>query len=146
MKKYAKIINDETKAIIVGVGTNEAYYKSIGMELMDVQQDQNGKWYLSGMVPPPEPPVYTVQDYDEAMENYLKEVCIARGYTTREPSDYKDSTVQRWKQDAEDYIVFRDKVLTYALNIQNTYIAGGQVPTLQEFKENFPKIIWTYSD
>ena len=38
MKKYAKIVDNNTKACEVGVGTNTDFYKSIGMELLDVEQ------------------------------------------------------------------------------------------------------------
>ena len=55
-KKYAKITDEETKACSVGVGTDEKFYKSIGMELMDVEQAYNGQWYLKGYAPvKPEP-------------------------------------------------------------------------------------------
>ena len=37
MKKYAKIINEETKACEVGLGTNSAFYQSIGMTEMEVE-------------------------------------------------------------------------------------------------------------
>ena len=39
-------------------------------------------------------------DYDKAMELYLKKVRSARGYNTREPSDYISSGNERWKTDA----------------------------------------------
>ena len=48
---YAKIINATTKQCDVGEGSNVAYYISIGMELMDVQQSHDGSWYLSGYAP-----------------------------------------------------------------------------------------------
>lgn len=51
MKKYAKIINEETKACEVGLGTNSAFYKSIGMTEMDVEQSFDGSWYLLGYAP-----------------------------------------------------------------------------------------------
>lgn len=51
MKKYAKIINEETKACEVGLGTNNNFYASIGMEEMEVEQDYSGKWYLAGYAP-----------------------------------------------------------------------------------------------
>lgn len=51
MKKYAKIVNNETKSVDVGVGTNTDFYKSIGMELLDVEQAYNGAWYLKGYAP-----------------------------------------------------------------------------------------------
>ena len=85
----------------------------------------------------------TVQDYDNLMEQHLKEERIARGYTKREPSDYVDSTIERWAQDAQDWIAHRDEVMLYALEIENHYQETGEAPTLAEFKENLPKITWT---
>lgn len=51
MKKYAKIVNEETKQCDVGIGTNTEFYESIGMEEMDVEQSYNGNWYLAGYAP-----------------------------------------------------------------------------------------------
>lgn len=51
MKKYARIVNEETKACEVGLGTNTAFYKSIGMTEMDVEQAYDGSWYLKGYAP-----------------------------------------------------------------------------------------------
>ena len=42
----------------------------------------------------------TIDDYDKAMELYLNKVRSARGYNTREPSDYISSGNERWKTDA----------------------------------------------
>ena len=56
MKKYAKVINEETKACEVGLGTNSDFYKSIGMIEMDVEQAYDGSWYVLGFAPiKPEP-------------------------------------------------------------------------------------------
>ena len=57
MQKYAKIVNEETGACIVGLGESESaaeYYESQGMELMEVEQAASGGWYLAGMTPRPE--------------------------------------------------------------------------------------------
>ena len=51
MKKYAKIIDEETKLCEVGIGTNVEFYKSIGMTEMDVEQAYNGQWYVAGYAP-----------------------------------------------------------------------------------------------
>lgn len=53
MLKYAKIINEETKQCEVGLGSNAAYYESIGMEEMEVEQAYNGNWYIEGYAPQP---------------------------------------------------------------------------------------------
>jgi hypothetical protein len=51
MLKYVKIINEETKACEVGLGTNIQFYQSIGMTEMEVEQAWNGNWYLKGYAP-----------------------------------------------------------------------------------------------
>lgn len=51
MEAYAKVENTETKAVSVGTGTNTAFYESIGMELMEVEQGYDGQWYLKGYAP-----------------------------------------------------------------------------------------------
>ena len=51
MKKYAKIVNEETKTCEVGTGTNVEFYSSIGMSEMEVEQAYDGSWYLKGYAP-----------------------------------------------------------------------------------------------
>lgn len=51
MKKYAKVINEETKLCEVGLGTNSAFYQSIGMTEMEVEQAYDGSYYLKGYAP-----------------------------------------------------------------------------------------------
>ena len=56
MLKFAKITNEKTKACQVGLGTNEKFYRAIGMNEMEVEQAYNGSWYLKGYAPSkPEP-------------------------------------------------------------------------------------------
>ena len=58
MLKYAKIINEETKACEVGLGTNSAFYQSIGMIEMEVEQAYDGSWYAAGFAPEKPEPTY----------------------------------------------------------------------------------------
>lgn len=51
MKKYAKVIDNKTKEVQIGVGCTDEYYIEIGMVLMDVEQAYNGLWYKSGYAP-----------------------------------------------------------------------------------------------
>ena len=51
MLKYAKVINEETKLCEVGDGTNSAFYQSIGMTEMEVEQAYDGFWYVAGYAP-----------------------------------------------------------------------------------------------
>ena len=62
MKKYAKIINEETKACEVGLGTNIKFYQSIGMTEMEVEEGYDGQWYVLGFAPiKPEPTKEEIQ-------------------------------------------------------------------------------------
>ena len=51
MIRYAKLINAVTKECQVGFGNDEEFYKSIGMEKMEVEQSYNGAWFLKGYAP-----------------------------------------------------------------------------------------------
>jgi hypothetical protein len=96
--------------------------------------------------PPPPEPVYTYDDYNRALEDYLRKVRSDRGYTDREPTEYIGSKVPRWDSDGKDYRSFRDDVMLYALPILNEYKETGKAPTLEEFKAGFPKITWSYTE
>ena len=81
--------------------------------------------------------------YDAAMEEHLEAEKNARGYTKREPTDYANSGVARFKHDADDWSAHRDAVMLYGLEVQNKAKRGETVPTLEEFKAGLPKIVWT---
>ena len=66
MAIYAQIINKETKACNVGLGTDTEFYKSIGMEEMEVEQSYDGNWYVKGYAP--------VQSLDKLKTAKLAEV------------------------------------------------------------------------
>lgn len=51
MIRYAKIIDGSNLKCNVGIGSNEEFYKSIGMEKMDVEKAWDGDWYKSGFAP-----------------------------------------------------------------------------------------------
>ena len=72
MKKYAKIINEETKEVSIGTGTNSAFYQSIGMIEMEVEEGYDGSWYLKGYAP--EKPVEEKEAEVRAVRNqYLEQ-------------------------------------------------------------------------
>lgn len=51
MRTYAKIVNDETKLVVVGGGSDTQYYQSIGFSEMEVERAWNGSYYLEGYAP-----------------------------------------------------------------------------------------------
>lgn len=110
--------------------------KSDGYELVD------GKWATKWVYEPLSVEELTAL-YDDAMEAHLDAEKAERGYTKREPSDYANSTVPRYKQDAADWTVHRDAVMLYGLDILNKAARGEPVPTLAEFKAALPVIHWT---
>ena len=69
MTKYAKITNETTKECSVGLGTNAAFYRKIGMTEMDVEQSYDGRWYLAGYAPAKPEPTALEQIHD--LENSI---------------------------------------------------------------------------
>ena len=69
MLKFAKIINEETKQVQIGVGVDNEYYTAIGMTEMEVEQAYTDNWYLAGYAPTkPEP------TQDEIIKQQIKEL------------------------------------------------------------------------
>ena len=50
MQKYARRI-EGSDALEIGDGDDVAFYESLGMTLMDVEQAYNGGWYPAGECP-----------------------------------------------------------------------------------------------
>jgi len=93
---------------------------------------------------PVQDPLPTLADYDAAMEEHLRTERESRGYTTREPDAYINSSVPRWAQDARDWVAHRDAVMGYALDLINAVSAGTRpAPTMAEFTAGLPQITWT---
>ena len=89
----------------------------------------------------------SVDDYNRVLEDYLLGKRSERGYTDRDPSEYYNSSVARWAQDARDWIEFRDRVMTYGLDVLNEYMDTGIAPlTIEEFSERLEEmeVKWTY--
>ena len=92
-------------------------------------------------------PALSLADYDAAMEAHLYEERAARGYTTREPDAYLNSSVPRWAQDARDWVAHRDAVMGYALALINAVDDGERdAPTMAKFRAGLPAIQWTYTE
>lgn len=88
------------------------------------------------------------QQLDDLLEEHLRDARVARGYTTREPDAYVTSLNPRWKQDAEDWVKFRDEVMEYGLSVMNRYKETGEAISPEDFEAGLPPAdnIWTYID
>jgi len=124
MLKYAKIINEETKACEVGLGTNTDFYSSIGMTEMEVEQAYDGGWYLKGYAP--EKSQEVKEDEVRAVRNQYLEtyvdpkqlVMVWNSLTAEEQELYKDyrqylldypQTEGWYEQNPDDLKTFAEK-------------------------------------
>ena len=72
---YAKIENEETGLCTVGTGTNNTFYRSMGMQPLDVQQsDVDGFWYLKDKCP-----MKTDEEKAEEERERLNNLSMTRG-------------------------------------------------------------------
>lgn len=106
MKKYVKIVNEETKQCEVGIGTDTKFYESIGMTEMDVEQAYDSNWYVVGYVPQPSIDYQNEQIRQQRQQRYEVESdpihldydeALARG----------EETAEQLKQ---DWLASKDKI------------------------------------
>ncbi len=107
MKKYAKIIDDETKECEVGLGTDSEFYESLGMTKMDVEEAYNGLWYLKGYAP--EKPAPTEEEQRKNRElAYTQEVdpitCHIQRLADEEQTPEIIAEIERLKQERDEKV------------------------------------------
>ena len=81
MITYAQIVDKQTKLVVVGTGTDKAYYQSIGMTQMDVEQAYNGAWYVKGYAPEKPEPIIEEQvaklEAETGLTRVMREMVLA---------------------------------------------------------------------
>lgn len=75
MKKYCKLLDNETGLVQLGAGCSTDYYISIGMELRDVEESEiDYNWYLAEKCPH-----YTPDEKDEKEKERISQLqCTKR--------------------------------------------------------------------
>ena len=160
MKKYAKVVNDQNM-VMVGDGdisavwqqnddgtiqTVEDFYKSLGMELMEIEQGFDGARYLAGYAPvKPAPTVEeTLKLYEEAVQEYLDITAQERGYdSTYTCLSYISSTDETWNREAHIFNAWRDSVWRKCHAVLDEFMEGKRSqPTVAELLAELPAIIW----
>ena len=118
MLKYAKIIDEQIKNCEVGLGTDTAFYLSLGMQEMEVEQDWRGLWYVAGYAPQP-----TVDEQNEVIRKERQERYEIESDPLR--LDY-DEALARGEETAEQlkqtWLASKDKIreeLPYVENTEN---------------------------
>lgn len=80
MQKYAKLINEETKECNVGLGTNTAFYKKIGMRLAEIREEttEEGvtKYFLIEFLPE-EDPVQVIDEEEATNDEETKDSSLS---------------------------------------------------------------------
>lgn len=161
MLKYAKIIDENTGEVEVGIGNPDAvftensdgtvtyvrdFYQSIGMTLMEVEEAYNDGWYLAGKAPaPPAPtPEQIIKSYEDAVQKHLDQTAQSRGYdNTYTCLSYLSSTDEIWNREANAFNAWRDQVWRKCHEILNAVMAGTiQPPTVEELIAQLPVIDW----
>ena len=107
MKKYALIVNEETKACEVGLGTNSSFYQSIGMTEMDVELAYNDLWYLEGFAPVK--PELTYEEIDALRVAYRQ-----ANIDTKTIARMRKQANNTWtEEDEQAYLALDAKVTAY---------------------------------
>lgn len=102
--RYAKIIDEATHEVQVGVGCLDEYYIEIGMVEMEVEQAYNGSWYVKGFAPErPEAEIIAQQVAElkaELSSTDYKAIKFAEGWISEE--DY--APIKAKRQELRDKI------------------------------------------
>lgn len=115
MKKYAKIINEETKEVQVGVGCSDDYYQEIGMTLMDVEQGYNSLYYIEGYAP-------------KESELIKEEIILHRKHDYQSFVDPITSHIQR----------LRDEEQTEEIIAEIEQLVAERTTKVEEIKSRYP--------
>lgn len=116
--RYAKIIDEKTHEVQVGVGCLDEYYIEIGMTKMDVEQAYNSLWYQTGYAPvkpTPLPPTNEEQRQNRA-NAYLQEIDPLHAQKMRH------SILGDWTEEDEANYVAEVKRLSEDINNRFPYM------------------------
>lgn len=130
----------------------EWYNKDIYATNEEVVLDSNGKVKLASQVDKPAVNIYTVltafKNFKQQTEEYIAD--LLQKYAKKldynnivSMVSYKDSTVERYRLDAEKAIDYRDRLYTYHYNFINDLdrrIKGNE-PNITDFTEHYKNYI-----
>lgn len=138
MLKYALITDSVSGLCDVGLGDNETFYKSIGMQKLDVIQGYDGQWYLSEKL--------KSESYLQQQAEYRKDVFEKEFFQTslgwiRREVKMKDGSTRNFLSDLLLQIKagldmgINVDILTYKLPDFTREMDEDYIKTLQETKQ-----------
>lgn len=151
MQKYAKIEDSVTRCVSIGTGTNTAFYQSIGMTLMDVEQGYDGNWYVAGYAPvqPLDKQIEAAYAaFDSAVEARLNDLAATRRYSSiNSACSYATSTDPQFKLEGEYCVQARDLTYRKCYDLLAEYmpavLAGERpIPDWEEIEAQLPPLVW----
>lgn len=117
--RYAKIINEETKEVEIGVGCPDEYYVEIGMSKMEVEQAYNSLWYVAGYAPVP--PVPTIEEQNEQIRQ-TRAGLYANLIDPLHAEKQRKVVLGTWTEEMEAEYVAKVQELTAQIQAENPYV------------------------
>src|SRR5690606_31299894 len=79
------------------------------------------------------------------LSKYIDTVAQERQYDSAiSCASYVNSTITQWQNEANTFIMWRDSVLFYTIEqVELMQLGQRSVPTFEEFKTEFPEIVWS---
>lgn len=151
MIKFAKVIDEKTKACDVGLGTDADFYKSVGMIELDVEQGADGQWYLLGYAPRKtvEQLYAEIQDrLSVAVQDVLDAKARELNYDScLSVCSYVDTGVKKFDDEGRAFRSWRSKVWEKGYEILAQVKAGERViPSAEDLIAELPELVIAYSE
>lgn len=142
-----KIINDDTKEILIAVGDDKDWFIAEGFTLEgEIEEGFNGKYYLKGYAPKnPAPTAEEIQkQLTDAVQNYMDTTVQARGYDNiNSACTYANSTDHIFAAEGVACVKWRDAVWRKCYDMLAEVKAGTRaIPTAEEVIAELPALEW----
>jgi hypothetical protein len=117
--RYARIMNEETKEIQVGVGCPDEYYIEIGMTEMEVEQAYNGLWYVAGYAPIK--PIPTIEEQNAEISK-RREFLYEKEIDGLHARKQRKTILGTWTDEDEANYIAEVKRLSAKIEEENPYV------------------------
>lgn len=142
MLKYAKVCSEESKAVFVGMGSDNEFYEKNGFRLMEVEQGFDGQWYVAGNTPKITEAKCLAAfkaEYERTVEGWLAEFAATRGYKVSNMGAYAASGHPIYGEEAKFFIQLQCDTWDACYAILNAVFSGERaVPTREELYAELP--------